>query len=388
MVSANAGWYLNLCRTWSNLVAWSIVNLGRTLLFPNLRLSLLDFIQSYPLSKLIIITKRISTVLLNERVVLVVNLTIEIRLIVVLVSRDITNSSFVRWWSDTAASTWSLIASSLSLLGRWPDINRTNIGRCIRSKNHASQVHLRRLVMIYQKRTLHHQLLHVNLIIIFQLLYILPQQITYFQDALRFRIVTHRDILLILLIIILFNFTLIEFEYAFITSFIFFFILLIGSILTRCHIVVCSCSEGHIIWVHVELLCVSKQIVKARDVWQIVFGELVRQLRLSILVDELAEEATMRRDDILLLTLENRNIPHHRKIVGIFRKWHVLARPRIIDSLHQSVLVVDLRDVVVRWDVVLVAGQGHDIWQVKVGWSFLIYHSCSDLIFQYLDLSR
>ena len=69
----------------------------------------------------------------------------------------------------------------------------------------------------------------------------------------------------------------------------------------------------------------------------------------------------MRRDDILLLTLENRNIPHHRKIVGILRKGHVLARPRIIDSLHQSILVVYLRDIVVRWDVVLVAGKGHDV---------------------------
>ena len=92
-----------------------------------------------------------------------------------------------------------------------------------------------------------------------------------------------------------------------------------------------------------------------------------------------------------LITIENGNISHHRQVVCAARKRQIVPRGRIayrVNTLHQSILIKDMRDVVICGHVVLVPRLHHDVRQVEVRWSLLVDNADRDLILKSFDLAH
>ena len=51
-----------------------------------------------------------------------------------------------------------------------------------------------------------------------------------------------------------------------------------------------------------------------------------------------------------------------------------------VNTLHQPILIIEMRDVVICRYIVLVSRLDHDVGQVEVGWSLLVDNANCDLI--------
>lgn len=59
-----------------------------------------------------------------------------------------------------------------------------------------------------------------------------------------------------------------------------------------------------------------------------------------------------------------------------------------VNTLHQPILIIEMRDVIICGHVVLVFRLHHDVGQVEVGWSLLVDNANCDLVLKQLHLAR